>query len=291
MPDFSLVPVDHQPDFSNVSLVPVDHDPFAGDGVTQRVQTQTQPGQPQPQSALQPSAMGAGVSQSNIGTPAVNSQAVTQSAPTYNNPEDDAAMSPETYVNPYVKRVLGNLATLPHRAIDAAKISAAHNYGPSPDVMSDSDAPFVDPLPAVAAEMALMMTMGRAGADRVSATSAEANVLHRAGGEGGLGSGGAEGAGPPASSFSGSRTNPLQAPDGPPRNSHGEFNGQPFSGHVFDQLQNRGIPPSAVENVIKNGIPNPGNTPGTTRFYDPINNVSVVRNNATGNIITIRAGN
>ena len=41
MPDFSLVPVDHQPDFSNVSLVPVDHDPFTVDDTTQ--QTRTQP--------------------------------------------------------------------------------------------------------------------------------------------------------------------------------------------------------------------------------------------------------
>jgi hypothetical protein len=28
MDNFSLVPVDHQPDFENVSLVPVDHDPI-----------------------------------------------------------------------------------------------------------------------------------------------------------------------------------------------------------------------------------------------------------------------
>jgi len=43
MPDFSLVPVDYQPDFGNVSLVPVDYDPFADDGVTQQGQAQTQP--------------------------------------------------------------------------------------------------------------------------------------------------------------------------------------------------------------------------------------------------------
>jgi hypothetical protein len=36
MPDFSLVPVDHQPDFSDVSLVPVDHDPFSADDIIQR---------------------------------------------------------------------------------------------------------------------------------------------------------------------------------------------------------------------------------------------------------------
>jgi A nuclease of the HNH/ENDO VII superfamily with conserved WHH len=131
MPDFSLVPVEHQPDFSDVSLIPVDHDPFSADGAIQ------QPGM-QPESQL-------------------------QRATTYNDPEGDAAaMSPETYVNPFVKRTLGDLATLPQRAIDAAKISAAHNYGPSPDVMSDSDAPFVDPLPSVAAETALTM-MGGSG--------------------------------------------------------------------------------------------------------------------------------
>jgi hypothetical protein len=53
MPDFSLVPVDHQPDFSDVSLIPVDHDPFGADGAiqqagTQLAQTQNQSAQPQP---------------------------------------------------------------------------------------------------------------------------------------------------------------------------------------------------------------------------------------------------
>src|SRR5258708_25546829 len=47
MPDFSLVPVDHQPDFDDYSLVPVDHDPFAEDGVTQQARTQLA-SQPQP---------------------------------------------------------------------------------------------------------------------------------------------------------------------------------------------------------------------------------------------------
>lgn len=41
MPDFSLVPVDHQPNFPEFSLVPVDHDPFSIDGTTQ--QTGAQP--------------------------------------------------------------------------------------------------------------------------------------------------------------------------------------------------------------------------------------------------------
>jgi hypothetical protein len=42
MPDYSLVPVDYQPDFSDFSLVPVDYDPFADD-ITQQAQHSTAP--------------------------------------------------------------------------------------------------------------------------------------------------------------------------------------------------------------------------------------------------------
>ena len=61
MDDFSLVPVDHQPEFENVSLVPVDYEPFAAAGVAPPVQVQpdqlqVQPSQPQsPQVQAQPS--------------------------------------------------------------------------------------------------------------------------------------------------------------------------------------------------------------------------------------------
>jgi hypothetical protein len=47
MPDFSLVPVDYQPDFDVYSLVSVDHDPFAAEGLTQQARTQLA-SQPQP---------------------------------------------------------------------------------------------------------------------------------------------------------------------------------------------------------------------------------------------------
>ncbi len=59
MPDYSLVPVDYQPQFDDHSLVPVGHDPFAPDGVAQQPQIQLAQAQPQgrPQ---QPPAMGAG---------------------------------------------------------------------------------------------------------------------------------------------------------------------------------------------------------------------------------------
>ena len=49
MPDYSLVPVDYQPDFDDYSLVPVDYDPFAADGLAQQAQFQQPPTPTQPQ--------------------------------------------------------------------------------------------------------------------------------------------------------------------------------------------------------------------------------------------------
>jgi hypothetical protein len=58
MTDYSLVPVDHQPDFSDISLVPVDHDPFGIDGTVwqsqvRHTQMQVQPSQTQSESVPQ----------------------------------------------------------------------------------------------------------------------------------------------------------------------------------------------------------------------------------------------
>jgi hypothetical protein len=57
MPDYSLVPVDYQPQFDDHSLVPIGYDPFAADGVAQ--QPQIQLAQAQPQDLQQPPAPGA----------------------------------------------------------------------------------------------------------------------------------------------------------------------------------------------------------------------------------------
>jgi hypothetical protein len=45
MSDYSLVPVEHQPDFSDATLIPVEHDPYSADDAAQ--QAQAQPVQPQ----------------------------------------------------------------------------------------------------------------------------------------------------------------------------------------------------------------------------------------------------
>jgi RHS repeat-associated protein len=66
--------------------------------------------------------------------------------------------------------------------------------------------------------------------------------------------------------------------------------GRNFSGHALDQMQARGIPPSVVANTIRIGRPSGGNTPGTTRYYDSRNNVSVVIN-SQGGVVTVRQGN
>ena len=86
------------------------------------------------------------------------------------SPEEQGSLPPNV-LDKIFAHLVGGVATLPQRAVDAAKISAAHNYGPLPDTMSDSDAPFVDPLPAAAAETAMTM-MGGAGV-----VPAEANSL------------------------------------------------------------------------------------------------------------------
>ena len=48
MDDYSLVPVEHQPEFDNFSLVPVDHDPFSADGVAAQTGQAQQPQTQQP---------------------------------------------------------------------------------------------------------------------------------------------------------------------------------------------------------------------------------------------------
>lgn len=61
MPDYSVVPVDHQPDFDDYSLVLVDYDPFAADGVAQQAQIQLAQSQPQQQPPAGAGQPGAGV--------------------------------------------------------------------------------------------------------------------------------------------------------------------------------------------------------------------------------------
>src|ERR1700688_2777796 len=72
MPDYSLVPVDYQPDFDDYSLVPVDHDPFAADALPQQAQFQ-QPPTPTPPAQPQPQQPATGAGQPGVNGPATGS--------------------------------------------------------------------------------------------------------------------------------------------------------------------------------------------------------------------------
>lgn len=74
------------------------------------------------------------------------------------------------------------------------------------------------------------------------------------------------------------------------RNAPEVVGGRSFSGHALDQMQNRGIMPSAVENAIQTGTPFAGKTPGTVGYFDPVNKIRVILNSETGNVVTVIRG-
>ncbi|MBI2742633.1 MAG: DUF4258 domain-containing protein [Chlamydiales bacterium] len=84
---------------------------------------------------------------------------------------------------------------------------------------------------------------------------------------------------PPNVGFSGKKGWELKNPKfQPSKNTVTTINGRTYRGHALDQMQNRGIPPSAVEHTIEKGeILNKKNL-GTTEYYDPVNKIKVVLN-------------
>jgi hypothetical protein len=82
----------------------------------------------------------------------------------------------------------------------------------------------------------------------------------------------------------GRRGSHLKVPPG--TNDPTTIYGRPYSGHALDRMQERGIYPSVVENTIQTGTPAPGREIGTTLYHDPVNNVTVVIDDAGGRVIT-----
>jgi RHS repeat-associated protein len=78
----------------------------------------------------------------------------------------------------------------------------------------------------------------------------------------------------------------INPPYQPVQNMPGTIMGREYSGHALDQMRNRGVVPTAVENAIKTGASSPGQTPGTTVFHDAVNNVRVITNQA-GKVVTV----
>lgn len=113
-------------------------------------------------------------------------------------------------------------------------------------------------------------------------------------GSGGKGPGGngPGGKGPPngdkpASTPVGNSRSPMDVPKG--TNEPGSVGNTNYTGHAFDRMQGRGVPPSAVEDALANGVKGPGNTPGSTTYYSPENNLTVVKN-PNGTVKTVRKG-
>ena len=77
----------------------------------------------------------------------------------------------------------------------------------------------------------------------------------------------------------------VNSPLQPVQNSPANINGRQFSGHALDQMINRGLTPTVVENAIQTGTRSSGNTSGTTLVHDAVNNVTAILNNA-GDVIT-----
>ncbi|VVM24823.1 hypothetical protein BSPWISOXPB_11093 [uncultured Gammaproteobacteria bacterium] len=64
------------------------------------------------------------------------------------------------------------------------------------------------------------------------------------------------------------------------------INGTKYSGHAIDRMQERGLTPSVIENVIKNGKKFPARD-GVVEYKDLVNKINVFVNPKTGKIITL----
>ena len=73
------------------------------------------------------------------------------------------------------------------------------------------------------------------------------------------------------------------------RNEATQISGRNYSGHSLDQMQNRGVMPSVVENTVSTGTQFPTRA-GTTGFYDAVNNIRVILNSETGRVVTVIRG-
>ena len=62
-----------------------------------------------------------------------------------------------------------------------------------------------------------------------------------------------------------------------------------FTGHSLDQMQDRGLTPSVVENTIDNGARTPGvgARAGTTSIDDTENRIRAVLDDEDGRVITV----
>jgi hypothetical protein len=86
----------------------------------------------------------------------------------------------------------------------------------------------------------------------------------------------------------GAKGRPLKVPA--PANQAEAIGGRTFSGHALDRMQRQGIVPTAAENTIQQGQKSIGKNPSTTAYYDPVNNLTVITDTKTGDVITVDYG-
>lgn len=96
--------------------------------------------------------------------------------------------------------------------------------------------------------------------------------------------------GSPATAPHGTRDAPLGSPAAPSRNPPGFIGDRPYSGHAFDKMQDLGITPRVVEDTILSNKPIAERAPGVSKYYSKEHDVSVIVNDTTKNVITVRYG-
>lgn len=75
----------------------------------------------------------------------------------------------------------------------------------------------------------------------------------------------------------------------PPQNSPRQINGMHYTGHSLDQMRNRGIMPSVIENAIIHGEASAGRD-GCRVFCDMDNKLRVVLDNSLSSVVTTLRG-
>lgn len=78
--------------------------------------------------------------------------------------------------------------------------------------------------------------------------------------------------------------------DGVTVNTPTTIRGRQYTGHALDRMQERGFTPTVVDNAIRPANQRAGRRPGTTEFYDPVNQILVVTSDSAGRVITVRGG-
>jgi len=68
------------------------------------------------------------------------------------------------------------------------------------------------------------------------------------------------------------------------------IDGRDYTGHAINRMQERGIMPSVVENTIRAGSVSSGKRPGTSAYYEPENDITVIVDTTSGRVVTVSSG-